>query len=133
MIGAPGRVLVDTHLLIWASEGSPRLPGRAASALTDPASAPVFSAAAIWETAIKFAQRRPDFDTDPWVLRQALLDVDFEELPVTGSHGAEVARLPPHHSDPFDRVMIAQAKVEGLPFLTADRRLGAYGPPVEIV
>ena len=130
MTDRPGRVLVDTHLLIWASEGSPRLPARAASVLLE--AVPVFSAASIWEIAIKFARRRPDFDTDPWVMRLALLDVDFEELPIAGHHGAEVARLPSHHGDPFDRLMIAQARVEGLPFLTADAPLAAYGPPVEL-
>ena len=126
-----GQVLVDTHLLIWASEGSPRLPERAATVLLD--AAPVFSAAAIWEIAIKFARHRPDFDTDPWVMRQALLEVGFEELPIAGHHAAEVARLPSHHGDPFDRLMIAQARVEGLPFLTADAPLAAYGAPVELV
>ena len=126
------RFLLDTHLLIWAAGALPRLPARVAALFEEEGSTVVFSAASIWEVAIKSTLRRPDFHVDPLALRDGLLAARCEEMPVTGPHGAAVAALARLHGDPFDRLMIAQARVEGLPFLTADAALAAYGPPVSV-
>ena len=128
-----GRILFDTQLLIWMSDRFERLPARAEALATDLGVTVVFSAATIWEMAIKFALRRPGFTFEPVRFQSALLAEGYQELPVTGAHGAAVANLPRLHGDPFDRLMIAQARAEGLPFVTADRPLAAYGAPVEVV
>ena len=125
--------LLDTHLLIWIAAASPRLPPHIAAMFEGPDHGLAFSAASVWEVAIKATLRRPDFHVDPIGLRSGLLAAGCEEIPVTGLHGAAVAGLPRLHGDPFDRLMIAQARIEGLPFLTADAPLAAYGPPVEVV
>ena len=126
------RFLLDTHLLIWAAGALPRLPPRIAELFEDERATVVFSAASIWEVAIKSTLKRPDLHVDPLALREGLLAARCVEMPVTGPHGAAVAALARLHGDPFDRLMIAQARVEGLPFLTADAPLAAYGPPVEL-
>jgi PIN domain nuclease of toxin-antitoxin system len=126
-------ILVDTHLLIWAAMGSPRLSEAARAAIDFPAPPPLFSAASIWEVAMKSALGRPDFAVDPRRLRRDLLASDYRELDVTSAHGIEAAGLPPHHRDPFDRMLLGQALSEGLTLLTSDRRLAAYGTFVHVV
>lgn len=131
-----GRVtacLFDTHLLLWAAEASPRLPRRAAALMNDAATLRLFSPLSIAEVSIKHAQRRPDFDVEPGLLRQALLDSDYVELPLTAAHAALVGGLPRIHKDPFDRLLIAQATAEGVVFVTADARLAAYGEVARVV
>lgn len=93
----------------------------------------MFSAATIWEVAIKFGLGRPDFTVDPRLLRRGLLDNGYTELAVDGTHAADVAGLPAHHTDPFDRIQIAQARVEGLVLLTSDSEVARYGSPVQLV
>ena len=126
-------LLLDTHLLIWAAEESDRLPKDAADLIVDPGNRLYFSAASIWETAIKAALKRPDFTTNAAVLRRGLLDNDYVEVPVSGVHGAAVALLPALHRDPFDRLLVAQAVEEGLLLLTADPEVAAYGGAVRLV
>jgi PIN domain nuclease of toxin-antitoxin system len=126
-------LLLDTHLLIWAAEEADRLPGEAADLILDPDNSLHFSAASIWEIAIKAALRRPDFTTNAAVLRRGLLDNDYAEVPISGVHAAAVARLPILHKDPFDRLLVAQAMEEGLLLLTADAEVAAYGPPVRLI
>jgi PIN domain nuclease of toxin-antitoxin system len=109
-----------------------RLSARAASLIEDVGNEKLFSAASIWEVAIKSALRRPDFDIDPVVLTQAAR-LDFVELPVTSSAAARVAELPRHHRDPFDRLLIAQAAEEGAQLVTVDAALSAYSPHVLLV
>ena len=120
------RLLIDTQLLIWAAEGSPRLSARAADLLSEPEHDLHFSVASIWETAIKFGLGRPDFQADPRILRPALLAEGFREITVTGRHALTVLDLPRLHGDPFDRILIAQAWIEGLTLLTTDRMLEGY-------
>lgn len=130
---APPAVLLDTHLLLWLAQDSPRLPGPVSRLADDAGARLLYSAASIWEVAIKTGLGRADFRADPARLRQGLLLNGYEELPVTGSHAAAVTELDDHHRDPFDRILIAQARVEGLPFWTVDTALAAYGAPVVVV
>ena len=92
-----------------------------------------FSAASIWEVAIKNGLGRADFSVDPRVLRRGLLEHGYVELPVTGAHAAAVDVLPDIHRDPFDRLLIAQAHAEGLTLLTADRVIGRYPGPIQVI
>ncbi|RJK98906.1 type II toxin-antitoxin system VapC family toxin [Paracoccus aestuarii] len=125
--------LIDTHLLLWAAFGADRLPDRARAIMAEPRHRLWFSAASIWEVSIKRALDRPDFRVDPGVLRAGLLSNDYHELPVEGRHCLALTALPALHSDPFDRMLLAQAITEGLILLTADRAIGRYGGPVEMV
>jgi PIN domain nuclease of toxin-antitoxin system len=125
--------LVDTHLLLWLSMRPTQLSVAARAVIDDPEVGLMFSAAAIWEVAIKFGLGRPDFTVDPRLLRRGLLDNGYVELAVDSAHAAEVAGLPTHHADPFDRIQIAQARVEGLALLTSDPEVSRYGSPVQLV
>ncbi|MCB2011987.1 MAG: type II toxin-antitoxin system VapC family toxin [Geminicoccaceae bacterium] len=122
--------LFDTHLLLWAGFEPERLPKQAAKLLEQSLRAPLFSAASIWEIAIKALLGRADFTVDPAVFRKALLENGYEELAITGAHAAMTRNLPEHHKDPFDRLLLAQAMVEGLTLVTADRKLAAYEGPI---
>ena len=93
----------------------------------------VFSAVSLWEVAIKTGIGRPDFQVDPRVLHRALLDGGYEELPIAGRHAAAVVSLPPIHRDPFDRLLVAQAMVEGMTLLTTDETVAAYPGPIRRV
>jgi PIN domain nuclease of toxin-antitoxin system len=127
------RLLVDTHLVLWAAAKSRRLPNEARSWLEDPANEVFFSAASLWEIAIKAALRRSDFRVDLALLRSALAAMDFMELPVCGAHVETLAGLPPIHKDPFDRMLVAQSRSEPLLLLTNDEVLAAYGDGVKVV
>lgn len=127
------RFLLDTHLLIWLALGSDRLSAATIRRIEDPAAEPMFSAASIWEVAIKAALGRPDFTLDAGDLRNGLLRAGYTEIPITGAHAAQVSQLPPLHRDPFDRMLIAQAIVERVTLLTVDKTLERYPAPVERV
>jgi PIN domain nuclease of toxin-antitoxin system len=114
------KILLDTHLLIWAAAQSSRLPEAVRELLEAPENALLFSAASIWEISIKYQLNRPDFDLEPNRLRRGLLDNFYTELPITSAHAAAVAALPGIHKDPFDRMLVAQALCEGILLLTAD-------------
>lgn len=92
-----------------------------------------FSSASIWEVAIKAGLGRPDFKANPHVLRRSLLDNGYVEVPITGEHAAAVGALPNLHKDPFDRMLVAQASIEGFTLLTADARVGEYPGPIQRV
>lgn len=123
------KILLDTHIVLWAAYAPSSLSAGAHAAIGDPANELLFSAASIWEVSIKAALGRPDFTADPRVLRRGLLDNGYLELPVTGAHAAAVVGLPALHKDPFDRMLIAQARSEGVSLLTNDRRILSYGQP----
>jgi PIN domain nuclease of toxin-antitoxin system len=127
------RLLVDTHLLLWAAAKSGRLPKEARLLLQDPANEVFFSAASLWEIVIKTALRKPDFKADVAVLRPALGEMGFAELPVSGAHIEKLASLPPLHKDPFDRMLVAQSLAEPLVLLTNDGVLADYGDTVKVV
>lgn len=124
------RPLLDTHLILWAALGSPRLPRPVAKLLSDPASRPVFSVASIWEVVIKSGLGRADFSVDAHALRRGLLAAGYEELPIEARHTLAVLTLPQIHNDPFDRLLVAQAREEGLELWTVDAAVIAYGAPV---
>ena len=127
------RILVDTHLLLWAAARSDRLPREARELLEDDSNEVYYSAASIWEIAIKSSLRRKDFRIDVTQLLAALPKMDLSELPVTAAHAAGVTRLPPIYRDPFDRLLIAQSVVEPLTLLTNDTLLGRYRVGVRVV
>ena len=127
------RLLVDTHLLLWATAKSRRLPKEARRLLEDPAHDVFYSVASLWEITIKAALRRPDFKVDVALLRPALAEMGFAELPVCGAHAERLASLPPLHRDPFDRMLVAQAAVEGILLLTSDAQLARYSGPIRKV
>jgi len=124
------KLLLDTHLLLWAAGVPERLPDEARALLEDEDATPFFSAASLWEVAIKNGLGRVDFSVDPRVLRRGLLENGYVEMAVTGAHAVAVDLLPPIHKDPFDRLLIAQARVEGLTLLTADRIVARYPGPI---
>lgn len=125
-------LLLDTHLLLWAASGEP-MPPEADQAINDPDNVLWFSVVSLWEVAIKRALDRPDFRTEASVLRSGLLANGYAELPVEGRHVLALAILPALHGDPFDRMLLAQARSDGLVLLTTDRRLADYGEPVRRV
>ena len=121
------RILLDTHLLLWWMSGGPSLSKTARALIEDPENAIFVSAASLWEIWLKQSLKKVRL---PAGFMEALAEESFENLPVTGAHARQVARLPWHHRDPFDRMLIAQAQVEGLRLATADEALVAYGDTV---
>ena len=126
-------ILLDTQLLLWAAYDPERLSGAAVQLIEDRRNTLLFSAASIWEVSIKASLGSEDFDADPWTLRRGLLDAGYEELPINGVHAAEVRDLPALHKDPFDRLLVAQARCEGVPLLTADSAVAEYGRPARLM
>lgn len=127
------KLLLDTHLLLWAAGNSRRLSAEAHALLEDPANELFFSAASLWEISIKHGLGRPDFRVDARVLRRGLLDIGYDELAVTGGHAVSIDSLPPLHKDPFDRILVAQAMLEGITLLTSDSMVAKYPGPVRLV
>jgi PIN domain nuclease of toxin-antitoxin system len=125
--------LLDTHLLVWAIYGDPRLSARAAKLIRSRDVPAFFSLASLWEVAIKSSLGRPDFTADTAELHGALLDEGFTEVAITSQHISRVATLPWLHSDPFDRMLVAQALEQSLTLLTADAVLKGYGRCVRVV
>ena len=121
------RLLLDTHVLLWWLIGSDRLGGNAREAIADLANTVYVSAASIWEIAIKRAQGKlpvpPDVST--W-LPAEMTAYSFLAVPITVDHAAAVEHLPPHHRDPFDRLLIAQAQAEQLTLVTSDAAISRY-------
>jgi PIN domain nuclease of toxin-antitoxin system len=123
------KLLLDTHLLLRAAAGSGLSPN-ATALICDPENELHFSAASIWEIAIKSALGRPEFHLDPGIFRRELLESGYKELAIAGSHTAAVSTLPDLHKDPFDRILIAQAMFEGITLLTTDQAVLSYPGPV---
>lgn len=124
------RLLLDTHVLLWALGAPHRLPAALATALCDPENEVLFSAVNIWEIAIKAGQGRPAFVNDAALVAQEARAAGFVDLPVTTQHAAAVQSLPALHGDPFDRLLVAQALCEPLHLVTADRQIARYAVPV---
>lgn len=127
------RLLLDTHLLLWAVARSERLPREARQLLEDDDNEVYYSAASIWEIAIKSSLRRSDFRIDLAQLLATLPEMGLVELPITANHAAGIVRLPPIHRDPFDRLLIAQSLVEPLTLLTNDALLDRYRVGARVV
>ncbi|MFQ6539399.1 MULTISPECIES: type II toxin-antitoxin system VapC family toxin [Aphanothece] len=129
----PQPLLFDTQLLLWWAIEPKRLPAAVASLLADPAQPVVLSVVSLWEVAIKSSLGRADFQVEASALRLGLLGQGFRELPVRAEHALAVQHLPWIHRDPFDRLLVVQAQVEGLRLLSSDRTLVPYGVHVEAV
>ncbi len=127
------RILLDTHVLLWVLGDRRRLAQPALAALETEENVVLFSAANIWEIAVKAALRRSDFAVQPAEIGEAALQAGFVELAVGSAAAARVAELPPFHRDPFDRLLIAQAMIEPAILYTADARLLAYSDLVKQV
>ena len=127
------KLLLDTHLLLWAAGNPDRLPDAARGLLEDPQNEPIFSAASLWEVAVKHGLGRADFRVDARLLRRGLLDNGYGELPITSEHAVALDSLPSIHKDPFDRILIAQSMVEGITLLTADPLVARYPAPIRMV
>ncbi|MGY2047618.1 type II toxin-antitoxin system VapC family toxin [Methylobacterium sp. JK268] len=120
------RLLLDTHLLLWAAGAPERLSEEARRLIEDPTNTPLFSAASLWEVAIKSGLGRDDFVVDARVLRHALRANGYGEVPVLGRHAVALDLLPPLHKVPFDRILVVQALVEDVLLLTSDAIVARY-------
>jgi PIN domain nuclease of toxin-antitoxin system len=127
------KLLLDTHLLLWAAGQPKKLSRKARTLIEAPDNELFFSAASVWEVVIKRGLGREDFKVDPRLFRRGLLDNGYSELPVASEHVVAVESLPAIHKDPFDRILVAQAIVEGFALLTADSTMVQYGGPVRSV
>lgn len=127
------KFLLDTQILLWAAGQPERLSAVARRQLNNPKNELLFSAASLWEIAIKNSLGRDDFRVEPRLLRRGLLDNGYIELPITSEHAVSLDSLPDLHKDPFDRILLAQALTEGITLLTADAQLARYPGPVRKV
>jgi PIN domain nuclease of toxin-antitoxin system len=127
------KILLDTHLLVWMVGYPRQLPTDARLAIENPANEVLFSAISIWEIAIKTSLGKPDFAVDPRLLRRKLLTNGYSELPLLSDHAVAVLHLPAIHKDLFDRILVAQATVEGITLLTSDATIAKYPGPVQRV
>ena len=127
------KLLLDTHLLLWAAGEPERLSKRARTLIGNPSNELLFSAASLWEVAIKRGLGREDFKVDARLLRRGLLDNGYSELPIISDHVVATESLPLIHKDPFDRVLVAQATVEGITLLTIDPLVSQYPGPIRHV
>jgi len=119
-------LLLDTHILLWAAARPEKLSRKTLRLFDDPDNTLVFSAASLWEIVIKQSLGRDDFDVNARQLRRGLLDNGYNELLVTSTHALALDDLPPLHKDPFDRMLLAQSRVEGFTLLTADKQILQY-------
>lgn len=124
------KLLLDSHLLLWTAVEPSKVPKKVRSLTLDKDNDLFFSAASIWEIAIKCQLGRSDFDVDPHLLRRGLMDNGYLELTITVEHALAVLALAPLHTDPFDRMLVAQATVEGFVLLTSDEQVAAYPGPI---
>jgi PIN domain nuclease of toxin-antitoxin system len=127
------RLLLDTHVLLWTIAESRRLPAAARALIGEPDNELTFSSVSLWEVAIKAGRERDDFRIDVSSLRRSLFDNDYVELPITGAHVVALGGLPPIHRDAFDRMLVAQAIVEGLTLVTSDPAVAKYRGPIRLV
>lgn len=127
------KLLLDTHILLWAGASPSDLPSEATALIEDRGNELYFSAASVWEVGIKKALGKANFQFDPAVFRRALLDVGYLELPMTGQHSIAAAALPMLHADPFDRMLIGQAITEGFVLVTSDSAIARYAGPIKHV
>jgi PIN domain nuclease of toxin-antitoxin system len=127
------KLLLDTHLLLWAAGNPNRLSSNARNLINDADNELLFSAASLWEISIKRGLGRPDFKIDSRLFRRGLLDNGYGELPIISDHVVAIDMLPVIPKDPFDRILISQAMVEGITLLTTDSLLMQYPGPIRNV
>lgn len=124
------KLLLDTHLLLWAAGEPDRLSVDARTLIDADDNELFFSAASLWEIVIKCGLGRDDFQVDARLLRRGLLDNGYRELAIGSTHVVAIDSLPPIHKDPFDRILVAQATVEGIILLTVDSWVTQYPGPI---
>lgn len=127
------KLLLDTHLLLWAAGTPERLSAAAQALIGARENQLFFSAASLWEIAVKRGLGRSDFQVDARLLRRGLLDNGYGELAIGSEHAVAIDSLPPIHKDPFDRILVAQATVEGIILLTVDAVVAQYPGPVRLL
>jgi len=127
------KLLLDTHLLLWAAGQPERLSKKARGLIEKEEHELFFSSGSLWEIVIKRNLGRDDFKVDARILRRGLLDNGYSELPIASEHVVAIDGLPQHHKDPFDRVLVAQAIVEGITLLTSDETVARYGGSITLV
>jgi PIN domain nuclease of toxin-antitoxin system len=127
------KLLLDTHLLLWAAGEPQRLSKPVRKLIDNPDNELLFSAASLWEVAIKRRLGREDFKVDARLLRRGLLDNGYSELPIISDHVVATESLPLLHRDPLDRILVAQATVEGVTLLTIDSLVSQYAGPIRTV
>jgi PIN domain nuclease of toxin-antitoxin system len=125
------RILLDTHIFVWWLENDRKFPKAADPLILDHANEIYFSAGSVWKIVIKASLGQ--IQVDPALVVAAIPKSGFQELPVTSRHAIEVGTLPNHHRDPFDRLLVAQSRIEPMHLLTHDRQLAAYGDTILIV
>ena len=127
------RLLLDTHIALWALVDSPRLPAKARLLILAPDNEVVVSAASVWEIAIKHGLAKKNMPVSGAEAKSWFTRAGYTLLPVTADHAALVEELPPHHADPFDRILVAQALDEPLRLLTHDPTVARYSDTVILV
>jgi PIN domain nuclease of toxin-antitoxin system len=127
------KLLLDTHVLLWSAGSPERLSADARGLIEANDNALLFSAASVWEVVIKCGFGRDDFRVNPRLLRRGLLENGYSELPIASEHAVAVGGLPPIHRDPFDRMLVAQATIEGITLLTSDATVARYPGPISKV
>lgn len=127
------KFLLDTQLVLWIPSNDPRLSPSALQLLGVRENGFLFSTVSLWEIAIKRSSGKENFQIDPRGIRTQLLRAGYEELPVLGPHAVAVDTLSWIHKDPFDRLLIAQASVEGITLLTTDATIARYPGPIKRV
>ena len=126
------KLLLDTHILLWAACDPKKLPVKIRKLIEDEENTLFFSAASLWEIVIKNGLGRNDFQIEPRMFRSALMDNGYLEVPITSEHVLFVHDLPPLHKDPVDRILVAQSSIEGMALLTVDQAVIDYGGTVMI-
>ena len=121
------KLLLDTHILLWAAGEPQKLPVKIRELIEDEENTLFFSAASLWEIVIKNGLGRNDFQIEPRMFRASLIDNGYLEVPITSEHVLFVHDLPPLHKDPFDRILVAQSSIEGMALLTVDQAVIDYG------
>ena len=127
------KFLLDTHLVLWIPVADPRLSKKALALLRAKENEFLFSTVSLWEIAIERSLGKPNFHADPKGIRRQLLNAGYQELPILGEHAVGVGALPAIHKDPFDRLLVVQAMVEGITLLTADTTIAKYPGPIRKV
>lgn len=126
-------LLLDTQIALWAITDSPKLGAKARELILSPSAVIWVSAASIWEVAIKHSLGRGDMPVSAEEAMRYFRESGYQFLPIEAEHAAAIERLPSHHQDPFDRMLVAQAMTEPMRLLTRDAQLPAYGDWVEAV
>ncbi len=127
------KILLDTNILIWVTASPEKVPENILHQIQDTKNTIFFSAASIWEIAIKHTFGKPDFFFNPLIIHQALVENNYTELPITSNHAIAIQHLQKIHKDPFDRMLIAQAIAENMLLMTADQTIVKYPAPVLFV